>query len=262
MIGILLLFVLSAAKLTIARELCYSTKEFCVPGVSYCTPALYACISCNACCTRIIPNLQYYQTTESNEDCFESCGCEDAANPAASSNTSCGDTNPCNTGYFCSGSSKTCEPCTTGICNKESCDGDDSCWASCCKDLCNSQHPCYGDRYCYDGICEPCPSSCGSWQGACPPECPRTASLSIGNIGFFSVAVVLVVCSCCFCAVNTVRRMYYRRRQRQFQEMLNQPLLVDDDAEIEEGPWDCKSCGHHNVLPTRTCDACGAVRSY
>jgi len=54
--------------------------------------------------------------------------------------------------------------------------------------------------------------------------------------------------------------MYYRRRQRQFQEMLNQPLLVDDDAEIEEGPWDCKSCGHHNVLPTRTCDACGAVR--
>ena len=46
----------------------------------------------------------------------------------------------------------------------------------------------------------------------------------------------------------------------QFQEMLNQPLLVDDDAEIDEGPWDCKSCGHHNILPTRTCDACGAVR--
>lgn len=243
------------------QKSCHSTSKSCETGVSFCSLFYLECMSCRACCGKIMRNERMYETTES-ESCFSSCGCEEETWHSYTSQLPCGSTNPngCKTGYFCDTDTFKCDPCVTDICIKETCSASNSCWNSCCKGLCNSQHACAENSYCYNGVCEECPSSCGSWQGACPPECPRTASLSIGNIGFFSVAVVLVVCSCCFCVVNTVRRMYYRRRQRQYQEMLNQPLLVDDDAEIDEGPWDCKSCGHHNRLPTRTCDACGAVR--
>jgi len=111
-----------------------------------------------------------------------------------------------------------------------------------------------------DNLCEICPSTCASWQGTCPEGCPRTEALSIGNVGFFSVALVLVICSCCFCLVNTMRRLYHRRRARQYQELFNQPLIEDDEGDIVEGPWDCSVCDYHNPLPTRTCDMCGASR--
>lgn len=163
--------------------------------------------------------------------------------------------------FYCDSSTSSCETCSVNICQSTVCGEMSNCWSKCCVGLCKDpEYPCPTGEYCYEESCLPCPASCGTWQGSCPEVCPHT-TLSIGNIGFFSVALVLVICSCCFCLINTARRLYYRRRAAQYRELLNQPLIVDDDGEIEGGgPWDCPHCRHHNRLPTRTCDACGEPR--
>ena len=180
-----------------------------------------------------------------------------------SQNSTCRSNDDCGRDEYCSGmSSGVCSNCVVDICDEKYCETSSNCWNGCCPGFCNQINiPCENGYYCYDNTCLICPSSCGSWQGSCPVGCPRTEALSLGNIGFFSVALVLVICSCCFCIVNTVRRIYHRQQLSQYQELLlNQPLIDDDDGDITEGPWDCLHCDYHNTLPTRTCDMCGEPR--
>ena len=110
-----LLLTLQLCTLALSREVCVSTSKSCVPGESYCASGLFACVSCRACCDRLITNLQLYHTAEEGETCFESCGCEESS-PFPQSEVPCGATNPngCKSGYFCT-SSDTCDPCISGM---------------------------------------------------------------------------------------------------------------------------------------------------